>query len=353
VGLAQGLRLARALKEATMGLLGGFGTQGRRRLRHALLAVAGALWASHAVAETRAEELFREGRKLMDEGKIADACQRFAESQRLEPAPGTLLNLADCYEQNYQSASAWAAYKQVAQLADPKRAEWRQLATERAAALEAGLCMLTVVVADDAADVELKRDGVVVPRDERGRPVPVDPGTHVISAAAPKKKAWSQTIELRGTGASVRVDVPSLAADAPDVATSIPQAGALPPQPPQPPDAAATTQSSNRRRLGLVVGGAGVAVLTFGSVAGVIAIGKRGDARDKCPDYPTRCTQEGADANSQAKTWATISTVTVAAGLVGAGVGAFLFFTSKDDGARSASVTPWLGPTSAGLRGVF
>ena len=38
-----------------------------------------------------AEALFREGKKLGEEGRIPDACKKFKESQRLDPTLGTLL----------------------------------------------------------------------------------------------------------------------------------------------------------------------------------------------------------------------------------------------------------------------
>ncbi|NOU28880.1 MAG: hypothetical protein HOO96_13330, partial [Polyangiaceae bacterium] len=47
-----------------------------------------------------AETLFREGRKALEAGDYAVACAKFAESQRIEPAPGTLLNLAGCEERS-------------------------------------------------------------------------------------------------------------------------------------------------------------------------------------------------------------------------------------------------------------
>src|SRR5687768_8531645 len=45
------------------------------------------------------EALFIEGRRLMKVGDRPAACAKFAESQRLDPAVGTLANLADCEEQ--------------------------------------------------------------------------------------------------------------------------------------------------------------------------------------------------------------------------------------------------------------
>src|SRR5882757_7808503 len=46
----------------------------------------------------RAEALFDEGRRLMTAGDFTAACPKFASSQALDPAIGTALNLANCYE---------------------------------------------------------------------------------------------------------------------------------------------------------------------------------------------------------------------------------------------------------------
>ena len=57
-----------------------------------------------------AEQLFRDGRALIGQGKFDEACEKFAASQRLAPAIGTLLNLAVCREKQGRDATAWSLY---------------------------------------------------------------------------------------------------------------------------------------------------------------------------------------------------------------------------------------------------
>src|SRR5450432_574042 len=112
-------------------------------------------WAVPAAAQASdaalAESMFREGKRLSGEKKFAEACPKFAESYKLDPGLGTLLNLASCHEAEGKPASAWAEFSEAASRAkregDNERA---QLAEEHMHALEPKLAYLTISMAPGA-----------------------------------------------------------------------------------------------------------------------------------------------------------------------------------------------------------
>src|SRR5689334_21766297 len=69
--------------------------------------------AAHAVP-TEGERLFREGGAAMQDMDYDTACARFAESQRMEPAPGTSLNLFDCEERRNHLIASREAFANAA-----------------------------------------------------------------------------------------------------------------------------------------------------------------------------------------------------------------------------------------------
>src|SRR6516164_3682204 len=98
----------------------------RRKLgsRHAALATGVLLAAltvpavAHAQASPQdqavAQSLYDEAKTLMNAKNFVQACPKLEESQRLDPSPATEFHLADCYEQVGRTASAWAAFLEVA-----------------------------------------------------------------------------------------------------------------------------------------------------------------------------------------------------------------------------------------------
>ncbi|HEY0476609.1 MAG TPA: hypothetical protein VGD37_03745 [Kofleriaceae bacterium] len=175
----------------------------RRRL--VVLAVLGVL-AGSAGASPESDKLFREGRELLKAGRVAEACDAFAGSQKLDAKVGTLLNLADCREKQGQTATAWSLFLEARQLAAAQHDARAAEADRRASVIQAKLSYLTITVAR-ARQVEglvVKRNGLPVDRAQWNTPIALDPGDHVIEASAPGWKPWSTT---RTLGARQKLDV--------------------------------------------------------------------------------------------------------------------------------------------------
>ena len=152
------------------------------------------------------------------------ACPKFRESYDLDPAPGALLNLADCEEKRGRVATAWSIFRQLARDL-PANDDRRPIAQSRAAALEARVPRLTIRLAPGApADTAVQRAGVPVGAGSLDSPLPVDPGEVQVTAAAPGRKQKIFTVQL-AEGAQIELLV------APEEAAAAAGAGpALPPK---------------------------------------------------------------------------------------------------------------------------
>ena len=182
-----------------------------------------------------AEAIFNEARTLMDQGRFAEACPKLAESQRLDPAVGTLLYLGECYEKEGKVASAWAAFKSAASAArNAGQTAREQTAKQHASDFEPRLPKLTLVVppGSDVSGLVVQRDDIDIGSVAFGTALPVDPGKHHILAQAPGKKPWSKDVDI-GTQASVTtVTVPRLDEDPSKIAPPSPTAPGATPAPP-------------------------------------------------------------------------------------------------------------------------
>jgi len=242
-------------------------------------------WAAPAAAQVSnaalAESLFREGKRLSGEHKFAEACPKFAESYKLDPGLGTLLNLASCHEAEGKPASAWAEFSEATSRAkregDNERA---QLADEHMRALEPKLAYFTISVAPGASI-----PGLVITFDSRelssaalGVKIPVDPGKHQIAAAAPGKLSNSQTVDAPAAGGTLAVTLPALQ-DAPGAALAAPPVAANPAAAPAATAAAATAEPpapGTKSHTGLIVSGVATGVFVIGAVAsGIVYSGDR------------------------------------------------------------------------------
>ena len=283
-----------------------------------------------------AEDLYQQGMALLKQAKWAEAAAKLEESNRIDPAPGTTVNLADCYEHMGRLASAWTLFVDAATVfsrrtpPDPRADK----AKARAEALYPKLARLTVEAPEGVRGLPglvVKRDGVEVGAAQLGTGIAVDPGTHVIEVSAPGKKPWTKDVKVEGDAAKVTVTIGPLE-DAPKGANETGGAGAG--------DGASggTGEWPWQKKAALGVGAAGVAGLVAGAVTGGLALTKAGDLSKECSaGDPHLCTVNGVALASDAKTMATVSTLGFAAGGVLAAAGIVLWIVAPSDGAQSGA----------------
>jgi len=314
--------------------------------RSFLVSVLIAGWATPLYAEPRtsdkttAEALFAEGRKLMAAGKYADACPKLEASLKLDSGVGTMLNLAECYEKNGQTASAWTEFREAISAArDAGSKDRADLARTRAAALEPKLARLTVVV-PKGQSATVTRDGAQLESAAFGTPVPVDPGKHVIAASAPGKRNWSTSIDV-APAAQVSVDVPALADEAGGAQVSV---GDTP---------KASGSSSSQKTVAITAGVVGLVAVAAGTVFGLKASSTWSEAKSKCTVYPSNCGPDGQSLSENAKSSANVATVAFAVGAVGLAGGAILWLSAPKQSESEPKVSVGVGPGRVLLSGRF
>jgi hypothetical protein len=304
-------------------------------------------------ARARADALFREGQDLLTAGQVPTACARLEESQRLDPKLGRLLNVAYCHEKLGRVATAWSEYNQAAALAvQTKQAERESFARKQASQLAQKLPFVQLDLSTAREVSQVTVDGAALTRDQWAVPFPLDPGDHALTFGAAGHKTRTQTVTV-STAGTTRVAVAPLEvgdsapSPAPTSATSPSQGDEHPePLPTQPPDV--EPQSRGSRTPGWIVGGVGVAALGIGAGFGIDAITLKSSADSQCPQH--RCTPSGLSTIGDAKNAALVSTIGLAVGAVGVGVGTWLILrVPSPTGTGAASLVPSVGAHEAAL----
>lgn len=319
------------------------------------LAVGSNQRASAQPASVQAEQLFRQGKKLMADGKIAEACKAFEGSYRKDAAVSTLLNLADCREKNKQYASAWGHFLDAERKTrgDAAQASFNTTAKSRAAALESKLSYLIVNVSREASieGLTITRNGVEVLEAEWNSDIPVDGGEYVIEGKAPGYEAWSTKVSIAESGDKESVNVPKFR-QRPDSVPDDSQAqdGGKKPIPVDPEPRPLVR--SSRKKVGVIAVASGGAFVLGGLAAGYMAQSKWTEAKDLC-GADLSCDSEADHTAGQAlvdaaRTRGNISTILTGVGVVAVGVGTALWLTAPTAEGRPTGKTAGLASFVAG-----
>ncbi len=308
-----------------------------------------------------AEALFEDGRQLMTEGKYAEACPKFAASERLDASTATLLNLASCYERQGRTATAWATYKEAASAANAAgRSDYLVAAERHASALEPNLARLTLNVDQPVEGLRVERDGVAVDRAEWGISIPVDPGSYSVVASAPGHKSWASSVAVTQNGAQVMVTVPALEAQteasAPPPPAPVPVAAVPVAAAPSPVEPDRHSGSSAQNAIAWVIAGAGVVGLAIGTGFAVSAKNEYSRSLSQCETAdPDLCTRQGVNARNDARSQGDVATLAFGVGAAAVVAGAVLWLTAPHTGSDRSGTSLLVAPTLGGaaLRGTW
>lgn len=267
--------------------------------------VAEPAWAdTNAANQAAADAVFSDASKRLQAQDYASACPKFVEAQRLDPTPGTLLNLGLCYEQWGKLASALGAYADAEAMAARVNDRARQNeASRRIKIVEPQVARLTINVSGSARipGLTVKRDSESIGAPLWGTAIPVDSGEYAIEAAAPGRITWAGKTLILATTGSLTIEIPTL--------------DAVPVEPAKRTQAIASSAEpvmwwTGQRATGLVVGGVGVTGIVVGSIFGARALSKQSasNADGHC-DVGDFCDPTGKALRSDGIQAGTISTV--------------------------------------------
>ncbi len=307
-----------------------------QRLRHifgaaavaAGLCLPGVTLAQEAGDAASAEALFRQGRAAADHADYATAYAKFRESNRLDPAVGTVFNIADCEEHLGKLATAWTHFQEVVQRLPPSDPR-NVMSAQRAAALEKRVPRLLVkLVGPVPPQTVVRRNNVELGPASLGSSLPVDPGDYAVVVTAPGTEEATYSIHV-GVAESRTLEVSHGKPLEKGHGTG------------------AAASGDGKRTAGWIVGGVGVAGLAVGAVTGVMVLGKKSAADADCPNQI--CNRDGYDAVESGRTLGTVSTVGFVVGALGVGVGGWLLLSSGGEAGGETAVGASANATGGSL----
>jgi hypothetical protein len=295
-----------------------------------------------AFAESKAEALFKKGKKLLAEKQYSEACVLFEKSDKLDPGIGAKLNAAKCFEDWGKLARAYRWYESAEKMAketkDDRVAQIRGLIDT----LDPDVPRLTITLpaGADAVAAKVKLDGVALKTADIGTQMLVDPGPHQIEYRS-DGKVRTKTVPLERGGASeITLELEA-------------SGGAEPKEPKEPkeppsrqPEPIETNPGRTRRIVGLTLAGAGAVAVGVSVYLTLDARTTYKDAlADHCSGSPNMCDPTGLEITRDARSRANTATVIAIIGGAATIGGVVLFLTAP----KGAYIAPTAEKGGAGV----
>lgn len=284
--------------------------------------------ADRAADLAKAKELFSKARELYKQGNYAEACPLFEESEGLEPATGTELNLALCWAKVGKLLDATRMFGVVlGKTTTDGEAARRQIAQDGARDVAGRLPKLQIDRGPLSINARIQLDGVELL--DTSSAIPVDPGEHKVSGQGAKSQMFTAT-----EGEVTQITL--VAAEDGDEEPTLSDTHSRP---------------RWRKRLPFYMGASGAGLVATSFVVGIITLSKKSSALDLCDKVMGEwdCSTEGQEGLASARTFSHVSTALffVGAGALGAGI--YLHFRDKKAADTAPPVSAWATSTGGGV----
>jgi len=319
---------------------GAFEAMAKPRWRLGVLVLALMVRTSSALAEVgAAAALFSSGREAFRHGDFVTAREKFRESERIEPAVGTELNLGLCEEQLGHLTAAWHLLQLVVDRLPPGD-ERIAITHDHVERVGRRLARFTPLAGDDwPTGAILKVGSTRLTRWGLGTAIPTDPGDTELIVMAPGRVDKRYQLHL----------------DEGDAQVIVVQAGALAASPMGLGHSgfARAQASTSKRTAGILAVGAGGSLVVVGALAGLQVLSAKATMEREC-DATHACSPEGLSAASRGRVLSVVGTAAFAAG---AGLGALgVWFLVGEHSARGrpfGNLAAGIDVHGATLRGRF
>lgn len=307
----------------------------------AIVFMAEPAFAEAAQADGRVD--FKDGQKLFDAGRQADALPLFRKAFAASNSPNARLMIARCLIALGKTAEAYEEMATTTREAtaradtDPKYARTRDAAAAEAALLERRIGKIVVALAEPGAGASVTLNGAPLGAERLGVPVAVQPGKMTVEATHAGDKPVRREITI-GAGETRTVAIAFTSASAVPAVTTMPDT----------PPVEGKSQGGGVRIAGFIVAGLGAAGMGAFIGVGLAAKSKFATVERECGNV--RCTDpKYSSVIDSGKTLQTIANASLGAGIAGI-VGGALMIALGGPSRAPLPAQLEVGPTGARLR---
>jgi tetratricopeptide (TPR) repeat protein len=307
----------------------------------AVAALAGSAFAD------RADELFKQGKKLMAEKKFAEACPKLEDSFKADATIGTELNIGRCYEEWGKLGKAYRTYGDALKRAEDAKDNRAPKIKELIAKLEPNVPHLVIHIPDGAetAGLQVAIDGAAVT--DITAPQLLDPGPKSVEYALGSGPRKSKLVPMeRGATSEITLDLPKPKTE--KVPAKLVVAAK-----PTPVERPAENVGHGQRVAGIVIAGAGVVTVGVSTYLALAARSKYNDAlAASCMGMTNACNMQGLTDTHDARSAANTATIIGGVGLAAIAAGIVVYVIAPH-AASSTEHALYVVPTTTGTGFAF